>query len=214
FIAPTLYQTYGSLPYVLPNYGLEPETNSSHEIDLSLGKKDRSIVFNASFFQREEENAFAYETVDFITYAGQFKNVGENKVKGFELGLNYQLNDLFKFGGNFSFVEKEKQETMLRQPKQRVNSFVEILPFTSTRINFSHQFVSKRTDSFYNSETFSVENRELESFNLFNLNVSQKISSNIETYLNIGNLFNKSYVDVVGYTTKPRNFTLGVNYQF
>ncbi|MGZ5263887.1 MAG: TonB-dependent receptor plug domain-containing protein [Kaistella sp.] len=214
FIAPTLYQTYGSLPYVLPNFGLEPETNSSHEIDLSLGKKDRSIVFNASFFQREEENAFAYETVDFITYAGQFKNVGENKVKGFELGLNYQLNDLFKLGGNFSFVEKEKQETMLRQPKQRVNSFIEILPFTSTRINFSHQFVSKRTDSFYNSETFSVENRELESFNLFNLNVNQKISSNIETYLNIGNLFNKSYVDVIGYTTKLRNFTLGVSYQF
>ncbi|MGZ5188343.1 MAG: hypothetical protein ACXWB5_02775, partial [Kaistella sp.] len=61
---------------------------------------------------------------------------------------------------------------------------------------------------------FSVENRELEGFNLFNLNVSQKISSNIETYLNIGNLFNKSYVDVIGYTTKPRNFTLGVNYQF
>ena len=214
FIAPTLYQTYGSLPYVLPNFDLKPETNSSHEIDLSLGKKDRSIVFNASLFQRKEENAFAYETVDFTTYAGQFKNVGENKVKGFELGLNYQLNEMIMFGGNFSFVEKEKQETMLRQPKQRINSFVEVLPFKSTRINLSHQFVSKRMDSYYNSETFAVDHVELESFNLFNLNISQKISSNIETYLNIGNLFNKTYVDVIGYTTKPRNFMVGVNYQF
>ena len=193
---------------------MEPETNSSHEIDLSLGKKDRSIVFNASLFQRKEENAFAYETVDFTTYAGQFRNVGENKVKGFDLGLKYKLNEMFNFGGNFSYVEKEKEETMLRQPKQRINSFVEVLPFKSTRVNLSHQYVSKRMDSFYNSATFSVDNVELESFNLFALNINQKISSNLDAYFNVGNLFNTSYVDVIGYTTKPRNYTVGVNYQF
>ena len=214
FIAPTLYQNYGSLPYVLANFDLKPETNSSHEIDLSLGKKDQSIVFNASLFQRSEKDAFAYETVDFTTFAGQFKNVGDNKVKGFELGLKYKLNEMINFGGNFSFVEKDKQETMLRQPKQRVNSYLEILPFASTRINLSHQFVSKRADSYYNSTTFSVDKVDLESYNLFNLNINQKINSKIEGYLNIGNLFNTSYVDVVGFTTKPRNYTVGVNYKF
>ena len=214
FIAPTLYQNYGSLPYVIGNFDLKPETNSSHEIDLSLGKKDQSIVFTASLFQRQEKDAFAYEIVDFNTYAGQFKNVGENKVKGFDLGLAYRINDMIKFGGNFSFVEKEKQETMLRQPKQRVNSYVEILPFQSTSISLSHQFVSKREDSYYDSATFDVKNIALESFNLFNLNVNQKINSKVDAYLNIGNLFNKSYVDVIGYTTKPRNYTFGMSYQF
>jgi vitamin B12 transporter len=214
FIAPTLYQNYGSLPYVLPNFDLKPETNSSHELDLSLGKKDRSIVFNASVFYRSEEDAFAYEITDFETYAGKFKNVGDNTVKGFDLGFTYKLNEMLNFGGNFSFVEKDKRETMLRQPKQRVNSFLEILPFKTTRVNFSHQFVSKRSDAFYNSETFMVENVDLKGYNLFNLNFNQKINSRIETYLNIGNLFNTSYVDVVGFTTKPRNYTLGVNYQF
>lgn len=214
FIAPTLYQNYGSLPYVLQNFDLKPETNSSHEIDMSFGKKNRSLVFSASIFQRQENDAFAYETVDFVTYAGQFKNVGENKVKGFDLGFDYKVNEIFKLGGNFSFVEKEKQETLLRQPKQRVNSYLEILPFKSTRVNFSHQFISKRADSYYNSETFSVKNVDLESFNLFNLNVNQKITANIEAYLNIGNLFNKSYIDVIGFTTKPRNYTFGVDYKF
>ena len=69
-------------------------------------------------------------------------------------------------------------------------------------------------DSFYNSATFSVDNVELESFNLFALNINQKISSNLDAYFNVGNLFNTSYVDVIGYTTKPRNYTVGVNYQF
>jgi len=214
FIAPTLYQNYGSLPYVIGNFDLQPETNSSHEIDLSLGKKDQSMVFTATLFQRQEKDAFAYEIVDFTTYAGQFNNVGENKVKGFDLGFTYRATDWMKFGGNFGFVEKEKEETRLRQPKQRVNSYVEILPFRSTRINFTHQFVSKRTDAYYDSATFEVKNVELESFNLFNLNINQKINSRVETYLNIGNLFNTSYVDVIGYTTKPRNYMLGINYQF
>ncbi len=214
FIAPTLYQNYGALPYVLPNFDLKPETNESHEIDLSFGKTDRSLNFNASIFQRQEKDVFAYKITDMTTYAGKFFNFDENKVKGFELGLDYKLNEIIKFGGNFSFVEKDKSETMLRQPKQRVNSYLEILPFKTTRINISHIYVAKRADSYYDSTTWSVKNVENGSYNLFNLNVNQKISHNIETYFNVGNLFNHSYVDVVGYTTKPRNYTLGVSYKF
>ena len=214
FIAPTLYQNYGSLPYTLPNFDLKPELNSSHEIDLSFGKKDRSLNVTASIFQRQEKEAFAYQTVDFVTYAGQFKNVGDNKVKGFEIGADYRFNELIKLGGNFSFVEKEKEETMLRQPKQRVNSYLEVSPFSTTRINFSHQFISKRTDAYYNPTTFSTENVELESFHLFNLNINQNLIKNIDAFINVGNLFNTSYVDVIGFNTKERNYTVGVNYQF
>jgi vitamin B12 transporter len=193
---------------------LKPELNSSHEIDLSFGKKDRSLNITASLFQRQEEEAFAYETVDFVTYAGQFQNVGDNKVKGFEIAADYRFNEIFKLGGNFSFVEKEKDVTMLRQPKQRVNSYLEVSPFAKTRINLSHQFVSKRTDAYYDSATFSTENVELESFNLFNLNINQNIIKNIDAYANIGNIFNTSYLDVIGFNTKGRNYTVGVNYQF
>lgn len=214
FIAPTLYQNFGSLPYTLPNFDLKPETNSSHDIDLSLGKKDQSIVFNASLFQRQEKDAFAYETVDFVTYAGKFLNVYSNKVKGFDLGFNYRINAMFNLGGNFSYVEKEKEATMLRQPKQRVNSFLEIDAFKGNKINFTHQFVSKRRDSYYDSSTFAVVGVDLKSYNLFNLNVSQTLVGNLSVFANIGNLFNASYVDVVGFTTKPRNYTVGFNYQF
>lgn len=214
FVAPTLYQNYGALPYVLPNFDLKPETNQSHEIDLSFGKVDRTLNFMASVFQRNEEDVFAYQIVDFNTYAGKFVNVDQNKVKGFELGFDYKLNEVFSFGGNFGFVEKDNAETMLRQPKQRINSYVEILPFKTTRIYLTHQYVGKRSDAYYDSATYSVKNVENESFNLFNLNVNQKINNKIETYLNVGNLFNTSYVDVVGYTTKPRNYTLGVSYKF
>ncbi len=212
FIAPTLYQSFGTLPYTLPNPDLKPETNHSHEIDFSIGKKDRSIVFNGSFFQRNEEDVFAYQSnPDFI---GNFVNVESNKAKGFELGLDYQMNEQLKFGGNFTFVEKEIEATMVRQPKQRVNSYVEFLPMTGSRIVLSHQFVGKRSDAYWDNSTFSTQNVELESFHLFNLNLNQKILHNLDAYLNVGNLFNESYVDIAGFTTKPRNYMFGVNYRF
>lgn len=212
FIAPTLYQSYGTLPYVLGNPDLKPETNVSHEIDFSIGKKDRSLVFNGSLFQRDEKDVFTYRSNPDFT--GVFVNEETNKAKGFEVGLDYQLNDQFRFGGNFTFVEKDKETTMLRQPKQRVNSYVEFLPFSTSRIVVSHQFVGKRADAYWDNATFSTKNVELESFHLFNLNINQKIVHNLDAYLNIGNLFNESYVDVAGFTTKPRNFMLGMNYRF
>ncbi|MCW3159790.1 TonB-dependent receptor plug domain-containing protein [Chryseobacterium oryctis] len=214
FIAPTLYQNFGSLPWTAPNFDLKPETNRSHEIDLSFGKKDRSLNINASFFFRKEKDVFAYMLVDPVNYVSQFQNVDQNKVKGFEVGFDYTFNRYAKIGGNFSYVEKDKEATMLRQPKQRINSYLEILPCKSTRISFSHQFVGKRTDAYYDSSIFATKNVEVENFHIFNLNINQKITHKIDTYLNIGNLFNRSYIDVIGYTTKPRNYTLGVSYKF
>lgn len=214
FIAPTLYQNFGSKPWTAANFDLQPETNQSHEIDFSFGKKDRSLNINASLFLRQEKDVFAYVMVDPKKYVSQFQNVDDNKVKGFELGFDYTINKYVKLGGNFSYVEKDKAATMLRQPKQRVNSYLELLPFNTTRISFSHQFIGKRADAYYDSINFSTKSVDVENFNIFNLNINQKITSKIDAYLNIGNLFNKSYIDVIGYTTKNRNYTLGVSYKF
>ena len=214
FIAPTLYQNFGQMPYVLPNFDLQPETNQSHEVDVSFGNKDRTLNFSLTAFQRSEKDVFAYATVDPQTFAGQFQNIDQNKAKGLELSADYKINDILKVGGNYSFVEKDRAETMLRQPKHRVNSYVELLPFQTTRINLFHQFIGKRSDYYYDSGTWSRVDVENESFHIFGLNVNQKISSGIEAFVNIGNLFNKSYIDVIGYTTKPRNYTVGLSYRF
>jgi len=214
FIAPTLYQNYGSLPYILPNADLKPETNQSHEIDLSIGNNSKTFVVNASLFQRQEKDVFAYQTVDFVTFAGQYLNIDENKAKGFEIGFDYDVNQYVRFGSNFSFVEKDKEATMLRQPKQRINSYVEVKPFKSTRLYINHQFVGKRSDAYYDSLSFSTLNVTNKSFNLFNLNINQKITKKIDAFVNVGNLFNTSYVDIIGYKTRPRNYTVGVSYQF
>lgn len=212
YIAPTLYQNYGSKPWIMPNFELKPETNQSWEMDLAFGKSDRSLVATASLFLRNEKDVFTY--VLNPDYTGIFYNIDENKVKGFEIGLDYQIIPKLKIGGNYSFVEKDKAATMLRQPKHRVNSYVEYLPTATTRLFLTHQFVGKRLDAFFDSVDYSTKNIDLDGFHLFNLNINQKITSKISAYANVGNLFNTSYIDVIGYTVKNRNYTIGFNYNF
>lgn len=212
FIAPTIYQSFGTLPYLLANENLNPETNQTHEIDLSFGKKDRSIVLNASLFLRNEKNIFTYVTNPDFT--GIFTNLDENQVKGFEIGVDYRLNNQLKFGGNFSFLEHNQEVIRLRQPKQRINSYLEFLPYQKTSITLSHQMVSKRKDAYWDNINYMVNNVDLDSFHLFNLNINQKIGKQFEVYAHVGNLFNTSYVDVIGFTTQPRRYTFGFSYQF
>lgn len=213
FIAPTLYQNYGSLPYVLPNFELKPETNASHEIDFSLSKKNRSLVLNGSLYQRNEKDIFIYLITDYTQYSGAFKNVAQNTVKGFELGILSQLSPILTLSANFSYAERD-QATTLRLPRQRANAMLEIHPLKETFLYLSYQYVSKRNDVYYDATAFASKNLVVDAFHLFQLNIQQNIHKNIKTYFNIGNLFNQNYVDVVGFTTRPRNYTLGIDYRF
>ena len=209
FIAPTLYQVYGfSSAGTLPNANLKPEKNASQEIDFSFGKKDQSLVINISFYQRKEKDIISW--LDLGNWTNKYQNIDENTSKGFEFVIKYKINEIINFGGNFSFNENENQEMTLRQPKQRINSFVELLPLKGSKINLSYTYTSARKDR-YSFPYIYVNNK---SFNLFNLNINQKFGKNVEAFVNVNNLFNTSYTDVIGYTTKPRNITLGVEYKF
>jgi vitamin B12 transporter len=82
-----LYQTYGSLPYTLANFDLKPETNSSYEIDFSIGKKTKFCDQCKCF--RKERDVFVYNLDN-----RKFLNVDRNNVKGLELGLKYKINEM------------------------------------------------------------------------------------------------------------------------
>ena len=209
FIAPTLYQVYGfSSAGTLPNANLKPEKNASQEIDFSFGKKDQSLVINISFYQRKEKDIISW--LDLGNWTNKYQNIDENTSKGFEFVIKYKINEIINFGGNFSFNENENQEMTLRQPKQRINSFVELLPLKGSKINLSYTYTSARKDR-YSFPYIYVNNK---SFNLFNLNINQKFGKNVEAFVNVSNLFNTSYVDVIGFKTKPRAYTLGIDYKF
>lgn len=212
FIAPTLYQSYGTPPYTIGNEDLKPETNLTHELNFSIGEMDRRYVIEGALYLRSEKDVFAYVSDE--NYVGQFVNVNENEVRGFELGGEYQVIPSLRLGANYSFVEKDNALTRLRQPKHRFNSFLNLSLPTQTTLHLSHQWVSERSDSYYDNDTFEVRNVTLDSYHLVNLTINQTIVEKLKGYATIGNLFNTAYTDVAGYSTLPRHFTLGLEYNF
>lgn len=212
FISPTLYQLYGTLPYTLPNFDLKPEKNSSHSVDLEFASKSNTFILQASLFLRNEKDVFAYQTNPDFT--GNFINVDENKVKGFEFGGNVRFIEKFTLGANYSFVEKENENTRLRQPKHRINSFLQFDPTKGTSIALMHQMIGKRSDSYWDNSKGGVENVELDSYNLFSLNINQQILQKFNAFVTVGNLFNTPYVDLAGYSHKKRNLLIGGKFNF
>lgn len=209
FISPTLYQTFGDGQWTAPNPDLSPETNVSHEINFSFGKQNRSIIFNGAVYRRFQKDALNYGI-------GKYTNIEGLRTQGFEAGIDIRVNSFIKFGGNFSFVEKKTdnpKSAMLRIPKQRANSYVEISTFKGNKINFTHTFVGRRHDIYYDS-AFRPQNVYLSDFNLFNVGINQQINNNLNAYFQLNNFLNKDYVDVIGYTTKNRNFVFGIDYKF
>lgn len=103
---------------------------------------------------------------------------------------------------------------MRRLPKQRANSYVEISAFKDNKINFTHIFVGKRFGTYYDNNTYRTTSVQLSDFSLFNVGVNQKINHNLNAYFQLNNFLNKDYVDIVGYTTKNRNFVFGIDYKF
>jgi len=211
--APTLYQLHGENQYVNGNSNLIPEEITSYEADVAFFSKENNFDVQFSLFYRDEKEVFQYIT-DPISYKGSYINVAQSYAKGFEIGLNYRINSKIKFSSNFSFVERDTDLGMLRIPKQKWNNAVELSIFKGNSIVLSHLFTSTKQDVFYNDQTYSSEYIINSSFHLFNIFVQQKITKNLSFFASSQNIFNTTYVEIIGYNEQPRIWELGLKINF
>ena len=210
FIAPSLYQLYS--PY--GDLNLSPEKDATAEAGFEVSLVNKKLVLNAVAFQREEKNAIGF---DLMTY--KYFNVdGKNKAKGIETMVSYALNANVKFNANYTFTELEKQSRILN-PKHKVNAAVDIQATPSLAFNVAYQFVSDRYFEYttYPAPTFDpVLNSEvLKDYQLVNANVRYELIKNrLSIFGAADNILDKDFVETRGYSTRGRNFKLGLNILF
>lgn len=107
---PTLYQTYGDNQWIAPNYDLKPETNESHEINISFGKQNKNIVFNGSIYRRFQKNALEYEYNTASPSYEIYTNIDGLRTQGLEAGIDTKFNSFVKLRRNLSLVEKKTHD--------------------------------------------------------------------------------------------------------
>lgn len=203
FITPTLFQLH--TPWG-GNSDLKPEESLNYEYGLSVYAGDQ-LTFTAVNFFREERDVIGYTT--------QYENISDGRlVKGVTLDARYKPVQMLTVSGDFTWVTSDDAQSFYRIPARKIGAGVQINPIKGMNANVRYQYTSNRTDLYYD-EMFNAINVELESYSLLDVTLSQVFfRGRLSVYGAAYNVFDEGFTGVYGYTTRGRNFSLGINYSF
>ena len=196
FIAPSLFQLYDTFS---GNADLLPEETLSYELGAEWAKEkgNGSLVF----FKRKEDPKIIY---DMNTYA--YANAVSNVVyQGVEFTYVKQLTSALDFQLNYTFTEL-KEGKLFRLPKHAINSTLTMYLGENDNMGFVYAYRGKREE---------VNQLELAAYSLMDLRYAKEFYENkLTASLWITNLLDTDFTELNGFTTKGRNFRLGLTYQF
>ncbi|WP_298395028.1 TonB-dependent siderophore receptor [Flavobacterium sp.] len=207
YVTPSLYQLYSEFG----NTKLTPEENATIETGFEVGLLKKKMVFNAVAFYREQNNSFGF-FYDAVTFDSYYINIeGINKAKGIETELSLALNSKFKLNANYTFTQVDKNLERLI-PKHKVNASVDYSITNKLFFNVNYQYVDGRQDVFYDGVNFDTATVRLDSYQLVNALIKYELIKNrISVFGSATNILNEAFVENIGYSTRGRNFRLGLN---
>ncbi|WP_350288200.1 TonB-dependent receptor [uncultured Croceitalea sp.] len=204
FIAPSLFQLFDG---TFGNQELEPEENRTLEggFEWNLGKKFR---FSALYFNRNEENTVLFTTIDPVNFISQYRNAeNDTKVQGAEFEIVSELFKDFNFSANYTFTEL-KEGNRVRLPKHRANATINYALSDKTSTSLNYQYVGSREDTDFST----FQNIDLDAYSLIDFYLGHQFKNDkLKVFFNVTNIFNTDYEEIIGFTTRGRNYNIGLN---
>jgi len=199
YITPSLTQLFGDFG---ANDALEPEINRTIEAGFEYATNDK-LRGSAVYFNRKEENFVFFDNASF-----QYMNsINEIDVQGAEIELSWEPLEKLQWNANYTFTER-KGDSGIRLPKHKINTVLSYNISSNTYASAQYSYAAGRTDTDFNSFTDVA----LEPYGLVGCYLSREvISGKLKVFLNIDNLFNSSFTEVIGFSTRGRNFRFGLN---
>ena len=207
YVTPSLYQLYSQYG----NANLTPEKNATVEAGFETELVNKKVKLNAVAFYRNQNNA-----IDFYfnptTFAAYYINVnGETKAKGVETSLNILVTSKLQLNGNYTFTQVDEALDRLI-PKHKVNAGLDFQATSRTFFSVNYQYLDARNDAFFDGNTFGVVKTKLGSYQLVNALVRYELlKSRLTIFGAATNIFNEEFVENIGYSTRGRNFKIGLN---
>ncbi|EAQ41369.1 TonB-dependent siderophore receptor [Polaribacter sp. MED152] len=196
FITPTLSEIFTKLPSIDE---LLPEETTTVEggFDIALGDK---LTFNATYFYREETNKIGYDPNTFQT----INDLGTFSAKGFETEVIYSVSNSLKLLANYTYIDRD-ENLLLKIPQNKFFIKANYNLGKNTFTSLSYRWVD---------ETQDFGNVALDSYNLFDFFINHSILENKVTfYGSLTNILNEDFQEIAGFTTRGRNYNLGVKIQ-
>lgn len=200
FRAPSLYELYSTLyasKIYYSNPDLKPEKVLSYEAGFDY-KFYNKAKWSVTGYQSDAED-FIYST----TRADGNKdktNVGEVEIKGIETELFMPINDNLDFMANYTYniskIKKFAADSTLEGkyltliPKHKANAAITYANPNIVNITAGVRYVGDR----YNDDA-NTESKAYQSYTLYDLKLSRKITDNSKLTLTVDDLFDKGYAE-------------------
>ncbi|NNE77356.1 MAG: TonB-dependent receptor [Pricia sp.] len=200
YITPSLTQLFGNFG---ANPNLEPEDNRTIEGGLEF--KKNKLRLSGIYFNRKEENFVFYDLAE-----NRYQN-SESTIdaQGVEVEFSLNLSEALDFTTNYTFTER-KGDNAIRIPKHKINAELGYAFSSGTYASLQYNQTGRRSDTDFSR--FPSVDVPLEAFSLVHLYLSHEcIKDKLKFFLNVSNIFNDEYTEVIGFTTKGRNFMVGFN---
>ena len=194
FVTPTLSEIFTKLPSIGE---LLPEEDITIEggFDITLSKK---FNINATYFYREETNKIGYDPTTFHT----INDLGTFLARGFETEVNFKMNSKLSFLANYTHINRD-ENLLLKIPQNKFFIKADYKLTNSTFTSLSYRYVDETTD---------FGNVSLDAYNLVDFFINHSLlDGKVTFYGSITNIFNENFQQIAGFTTRGRNYSLGLN---
>ncbi len=207
YITPSLFQLYA--PFI-GNTALTPEASFNRELGLAF-YLNQALSINVVYFERNETNPidFVSQFDDMGNYiGGQYMTAMSNRdINGIELDFKWKVNEQWNVNANYAIVNSDDEVSLYRLPKNKAGAAVQYQAGPVTSIRLDYIFTGGRKVFTY----FLFSEVDLDAYQLVDLYVQHKLlKDQLTVYASINNLTNTDFVGVYGFTTRGRNFVLGM----
>lgn len=207
---PSLYQLYSEYG----NKGLSPEKSTNYELGLSfLDKKGRSSIRLAGF-KRDIQDLIVFYTNP-INYASQYINRDQQHDFGFELETHFKFNSKTDWVFNATYVDGEgenkgvKTKNLYRRPNVVLNTVLTWQPTTKITLMPSIRYIGTRLKG-----TYDAGPEKMPAYTTIDLYMGYAATKRTKFFVDLRNITNQEYFDVVGYNSKRFNLMAGLTFGF
>ena len=205
---PSLYQLYSEYG----NKGLQPEKSVNYEFGFSLNNKTNKSRLRVAGFKRDIKDLIIFYTHP-TTFSSQYINRDEQHDYGFELESQIQLGKLGNWVFNATYVDGEgesmgvKTKNLYRRPNFILNTVFTLQPTKNLTLMPSFRYVGTRTKGPYDAGPTTMP-----SYTILDMYFGYQLTKSTRAFIDLHNIGNTEYFDVVGYNSKRFNMMAGISF--
>ncbi len=210
FKAPSLEQLFESFPafFFFANPNLKPETSAGY--DVGLDQTLFGVTGGVTWFHNNIKNLIETDPVTFSTDV----NIGRARTQGFETYLAWQPLDTLKLRADYTYTEAEDadlHQELVRRPKNKVSGDARWQAMDALSLDASLLYVGSWIDG---SRDFSVSRLDAHPYWTADLAASYALTDTLALTGRVNNLFDKHYVNPVGFLQPGVAYYAGIKASF